>query len=350
MTYAVSPALGLEERNTDVIAIIEAIYRVDCDPETWLTGILRAAQPVMDQGLGLCAGTYNASAAELVVESFVNLGNPVGSSKRIAATSYEFTPEYVDAAFLGHVCEVGSKVVGWRDLPFVRENALAKWGIVDRIGINGLSNDCTGTILGVHLSERRSLTRAERRSYARIASHLGSAHRLRRCMRAGTAPADAVITAGGRIHHAEGAAKEKDALSRLSEAACAIDAARSRGGRGEEAALGKWPAMVAARWTLVDYFEGGGRRYLLARQNQPAAPGPDVLSDRERQVLSYALMGHHDKLIAYELGISDSTVRVLMHRSARKLGVRTREELLNLGRALLRDLRVANAMGQASSE
>jgi DNA-binding CsgD family transcriptional regulator len=32
-------------------------------------------------------------------------------------------------------------------------------------------------------------------------------------------------------------------------------------------------------------------------------------------------MGHHNKEIAYDLGLSDATVRVLMHRAAKKLGV-----------------------------
>jgi DNA-binding CsgD family transcriptional regulator len=45
-------------------------------------------------------------------------------------------------------------------------------------------------------------------------------------------------------------------------------------------------------------------------------------------VLQCAKLGHHNKLIAYELGIADSTVRVLITRAARKLGVRGREDLL----------------------
>jgi DNA-binding CsgD family transcriptional regulator len=337
--------------DADLISLVEAIYRVDYDPEGWLTNILEAAQPLMDQGLGLCAGTYDASTPQLAVEAFVNFANPPGSSDRVTATSHEFTPEFVEAAFLGHVCGIGSEVAGWNDLPFVRENALGAWGIRDRIGINGLSNDCSGTILGIHLPEQRSLTQAERRCYAKIAGHLGAAHRLRRRLRAGIAQADAVIGPGGRVEHAEGRAKEKAALLQLSEAGRAIGAARSRNGRQHpEAALAKWPAMVSTRWTLVDLFDHDGRQYLLARQNDPATPGPDLLTKRERQVVSYALMGHHNKLIAYELGISASTVRVLLHRSAQKLGVRTREEVVALARHTLRLLRAAGAATAGSGD
>ncbi len=59
-----------------------------------------------------------------------------------------------------------------------------------------------------------------------------------------------------------------------------------------------------------------------------AVPSPEALTDRERQVIRCAKFGHHNKLIAYELGISDSTVRVLIARAASKPGLRGRSELL----------------------
>jgi DNA-binding CsgD family transcriptional regulator len=336
--------------DADLIRIVEAIYRIGAAPSDWLSGILRAAQPLMDEGLGLCAGTYDASGPALKVEAFVNLGNPVGSSERIEATSYEFTPEYVDAAFLGHVCEVASQVPGWDDLPFVRDKSLLAWNIRDRIGVNGLTTDGSGTILGIHLPERRCLSPVERRCYAKIAGHLGAAHRLRRRLVQGMAPADAVLSPQGHVAHAENSAKGAEALSRLSFMARSIDHARSeKGRRNREAALNQWRAMVSGRWTLVETFETDGRRYMLARQNAPDAPGPDLLTTRERQILSYALLGHHNKLIAYELGISDTTVRVLLHRAARKMGVESREALLTLGRTMMAEMRTCAPGPQTDS-
>ena len=54
----------------------------------------------------------------------------------------------------------------------------------------------------------------------------------------------------------------------------------------------------------------------------------ELLSAREREVVQRACLGSHNKGIAYDLGLSHSTVRVLMCRAAAKLGVRTRGELL----------------------
>jgi hypothetical protein len=47
-------------------------------------------------------------------------------------------------------------------------------------------------------------------------------------------------------------------------------------------------------------------------------------------VATLAVLGQHNKLIAYNLGISHSTVRVLMARAARKIGARSRDVLIRL--------------------
>lgn len=54
----------------------------------------------------------------------------------------------------------------------------------------------------------------------------------------------------------------------------------------------------------------------------------DLLSKREREVVRRALLGDRNKVIAYDLGLADSTVRVLMRRAAAKMQVRSRRELL----------------------
>jgi DNA-binding NarL/FixJ family response regulator len=58
------------------------------------------------------------------------------------------------------------------------------------------------------------------------------------------------------------------------------------------------------------------------------------LSPRERQVLERAILGSENKVIAYDLGLADSTVRVLMRRAAIKLGARTRAGAIEAYRRL----------------
>jgi DNA-binding CsgD family transcriptional regulator len=62
-----------------------------------------------------------------------------------------------------------------------------------------------------------------------------------------------------------------------------------------------------------------------------------MLTDRERQVVLQAALGFSNKQIAYALGISHSTVRVLVARAAARIGARSRAALLS--HASLREMR-----------
>lgn len=90
-----------------------------------------------------------------------------------------------------------------------------------------------------------------------------------------------------------------------------------------------WLPRIESRWTLLD-MQTGGDAYVVARENQALAPGMDVLTERERQVVASAALGRSNKEIAYEIGVADATVRVLMSRACTRLGVRSRAELMNL--------------------
>ena len=96
-----------------------------------------------------------------------------------------------------------------------------------------------------------------------------------------------------------------------------------------------WRGLVCGRWRLVDHFDADGRRYVIATITEGDAPRrPGSMSEREYEVLSRAASGLTNKEIAMELGVAQSTVRVLVHRAARKLGTVDRAEALVRFRAL----------------
>jgi DNA-binding CsgD family transcriptional regulator len=137
------------------------------------------------------------------------------------------------------------------------------------------------------------------------------------------------VEAAYRVEASKDKARSKSALSSLQRSAAAMT--RSRGilhTSEPERAVDEWKGLIAAHWTLLDVCEKDGTKYLVARQNQMKTPGPNGLTDREREVVALAVAGHHNKLIAYNLGISHSTVRVLMSRAAEKLGAHSREDLI----------------------
>jgi len=72
-----------------------------------------------------------------------------------------------------------------------------------------------------------------------------------------------------------------------------------------------------------------GLHVLPSAQDPPAAPqGPDVLTPREGEVMELLQSGKSNAEIAQELNVSIETVRSHARRIYRKLGVKTRRELL----------------------
>jgi DNA-binding NarL/FixJ family response regulator len=81
---------------------------------------------------------------------------------------------------------------------------------------------------------------------------------------------------------------------------------------------------LPAGWELVAEYELEGARYAVIRSSGDT----NTLTSRERQVLARAALGQTNKVIAFELGVSDSTIRVLMARACARLGVKTRAEAI----------------------
>jgi DNA-binding CsgD family transcriptional regulator len=137
--------------------------------------------------------------------------------------------------------------------------------------------------------------------------------------RLGSAGVEARVHPSGRIGDAS--AEASAAREVLRRAVTDLDRARGRLRRSApEEALARWKGLVSARWSVVEEFDTLGRRYVLARRTEPTVVEL-ALSPRERQAAGWARLGHSNKLIAYEMGISASTVGVLLHRAAIKLGV-----------------------------
>jgi DNA-binding CsgD family transcriptional regulator len=100
--------------------------------------------------------------------------------------------------------------------------------------------------------------------------------------------------------------------------------------RDADDALIEWQSLVDGKWTLVDHFDTDGRRFLVARRNPPGGDTHASLSVDEARAAGFRAMGHPLKLIAYELGFSLATVSRLLRSAARKLGLESSQELVNL--------------------
>jgi DNA-binding CsgD family transcriptional regulator len=322
----------------DLIGVVEAAYHIEQSATAWLRGILGAARALIDDGLGVISYTYDASnPAALRLGTFVFEGISDEMAARVARVIRQTDGDYVRKSFLSLPCGTSGDVPGWGQQSGV-EQVGQDFGIRDFLTINGLNPSGHGCIVTAVLGKPMRLPARRRDTLTKVACHLAAAHRLRESLadsETRTAVAEAILGHDGKVHHAEGEARSKAALTRLQDSARAI--AKARGDlriRNPELAVDEWRGLIAARWTLLDLSEADGRRYLVARQNIPRARGPKELTEREREVVAFAAMGHHNKLIAYNLGISHSTVRVLMARAAGKLGAHSRDELIRRGRAV----------------
>jgi DNA-binding CsgD family transcriptional regulator len=320
------------------IDVMEAAYDMEPREQAWLQRIVQTSEPLLDEGLGVEAYTYDVSRADRVVIPSVARSHDLPMDERFIAVGIQATgPEYIRATYRSIQVETSSNTPGVAETP--TEGTLRAMGIEDMLGINGFDPSGIGAWLGAALPRRTTLKRAQRARYLRIAAHLGVAFRLRRRLasmevdRKAPWGADAVLSPRGALEHGEGDEVSR-ARERLRAAAVCIDRARGKRRRTEpDSALEEWLGLVDGRWSLVDKFDHDGKRYVLARRNEPRVGGLDALTERERAVAAYAGLGHTNKLIAHDLGIAHSTVRVLLARAAAKLGVRRRDQLVEAVRA-----------------
>jgi len=324
--------------NFDVLSIVEAAYRVELSDQLWLEGLASAARPALDEGFGLSVFEFHfrMGSHPQILQSWT-LGVPEDFAKLHPVIFASMGADVQQLPFLHGPCTSGSQMMGLRG-DFANNSLMQqyaqKFGVYDSIWITAA--EPTGWGCGLHSgrAQIRWASPSTRQRWARVATHLSAAVRLRRRERdfgerdqEQPGRAEAVLHPDGRVAHAEGPAREADAIAHLRQAVLTVERARGQR-RSDLGSLNEWQGLVDARWTLVDRFESDGRRYVVARENEPNPPGPAALTLRERQIVGYAALGHDNKVIAYDLGIVHATVRVLLSRAATKLGVKSRSALI----------------------
>ncbi|MCW5834251.1 MAG: LuxR family transcriptional regulator [Labilithrix sp.] len=315
----------------DLVSVLEAAYAVDRPEREWLQGLIDAIRPSVDAGLGIAAYVYDTNDRPFRVKSLLVDGCPVDEAG-IAMLNHESNDSFVRDSWIARSAMMASETPGYANHPGVR-GVLHPAGIRDIMVVNAIDPIGVGCWIGAPLPQLSTLEGTERERWNRVAAHLRSSLRLRLRLAAretseevGPAEAEAILTPAGKVEHLERAAEpERDALR---DAALGIVRARTEYRSEPERSLPSWKAMVRARWTLVDEFRRDGEHYIVARVNAMTTKPMSRLSERERQVVACLSMGQTNKEAAYELGLSHSTVRVLVARAFAKLGVDTRAALV----------------------
>lgn len=313
----------------DVIGLIERIYDPDVSPALWLDAVVKSAAQVLDFGDGVegyhvTVGPHGATAEEFAAFP----GDVAAARARFEQWRQGTSSEYQEFVHRLVPCGFGSELP-LEVLGRSAAHVLAPIGQTDVFGVNGLDASGRGCVVVAFASKRRGGAGPSIPVWTRLAVHLATGARLvrRRAVREAVAE-EAVLDPGGRVLHAEGRARSESARGALRRLAVDVDRARSASRRDPEQATQLWRALAAGRWSLVDRFDRDGRHFLVANPNEVEVPTRSPLTRREEQVVGYAALGHADKLIAYEMGLSAGTVATLLSRARRKLGVASRAELV----------------------
>jgi DNA-binding CsgD family transcriptional regulator len=324
---AVSP-----EKIGDFLA---AAYDFAAQDRAWLKAVMNAALLLGGWAVAAHAGIYDAFDAETFGTQngeLLNLSEVAGA--QILGGLALFTPGFLTRLFRSLVAHFH------RDFPSSEtgpmRDGMAACGLRDGLSVNGLDPSGKGAFFTLWSPRPIEVSPGERDLFRRLAHHLGAAHRVRRRLRESqpdrpvpdpTEGAEAILDAEYRVVHATGAACSPAARDDLVASAVARDRARAGGADAGESLRG-WRPLTRARWTLIDSFETGGGRHIVARENRGAVQGLAALTDRERQAVGYLAMGQSAKESAYALGISEVNVRQLLTQAEVKLGVPSRDELL----------------------
>jgi DNA-binding CsgD family transcriptional regulator len=305
-------------RQGDLVGVIEAAYRLDASESEWLGGLLDASKSCFEGGLGSLAFFYDARRYPPRVYGAQERDASTAIAEAAAATIAGLSNEYLDHVARKLYVGTGSEVPGFDEQPIVKE-VMHPNGAFDSININAYDPSGIGVWVGAPQPRVTKLSERRRAVLTRVGVHMATGLGLR--ARLAKSQVAAVLTPGGRVEHAQGDAELKAAREALREAAIAVDRARGKLRReAPDDAVGMWRARVSAQWTLVDQFESDGKRFVVARTNALPLESTDLLTAREQEVLALLMQGHSNKLIAYELGITASTVRVLAARATDKLG------------------------------
>jgi DNA-binding NarL/FixJ family response regulator len=105
-------------------------------------------------------------------------------------------------------------------------------------------------------------------------------------------------------------------------------AASALGGGDADRAVDVWRGLVDGQWSLVDRFDAGARRHLLAQRSSPGAAGHSGLTGRERLVVQHAARACPYKVMASELGLAVSTIGSDLSSALKKLGLCSQAELV----------------------
>ena len=327
---------GGVEMAWDWVSVLEASYSLESDERAWAARVLEATSGIVRGGASPHAFRYNYTSTQFVVTDVIRAG--AVDTPTAGPAPEKQRRERMSEVVIDLVYRAGNQMGSVSDLVLNEfPQLISNFGrihsgeIGDQIGMAAHSG--TGEAIGFSydFAQRASVDAAMQRRWARVASHLGAALRLRKVVKDFSLDGDqveAIFDSRGRLCDAKRLARKAPVRERLRSAIQLLDRARANAQRHEpDEALDLWEGLVEGRWSLVEHFDHDGRRFTVAIRNEPTHRDPRGLSQRERQVAEFVGLGQSGKQISYTLGLSHSSVTKYITSVQRKLGLASRAEV-----------------------
>ncbi|MFO0552041.1 MAG: LuxR C-terminal-related transcriptional regulator [Polyangiaceae bacterium] len=313
-------------------AVLESVYRVEQARADWIRGILEVLAPQLDRGLGVLAYSVDVSRPDAFETSdFQSVMTDANDARQRFDLWHSATPlEVKRKIHTFGACALGRELTRTADITEEQlDDTRAAHGYLEMFGLNALDPTGRGCTIAVPFMAKSGETDIRHRElWERLAAHIATASRLQTRLAGQDDVGDATLSASGKLEAIHPTTRQSAVQDALRDAAVAIDRARAKLRDDPSEVTRLWRSLTARRWTLVDRFDRGGRRYVIAFRNDARIPEAQALTEREEQVVRAVQLGHSNKLIAYELDLSPSTVATLLNRAMKKLGVATRVELI----------------------
>lgn len=192
-----------------VVDVVEAAYRLDGTDETWLSGLLERAGPLMDRGLGVFGYVYDLRApdpwanVEFVTTTVrSDVLAKLSAMTRLAPRSADL-PHAKSGPFGTASQAVGETPRQAKQNPVLRE-WLHPLGVRDVLGLNARDPTGLASMLVAPMPDYRRPTPAAVVRFGQVAAHITAGLRLRRTLdrEASDEDAEAIVDASGKVVHA----------------------------------------------------------------------------------------------------------------------------------------------------
>ncbi|MEM9728263.1 MAG: helix-turn-helix transcriptional regulator [Myxococcota bacterium] len=294
------------------VSFVEAAYDLQPNPSDWLHRLVESAHPLLDRGFGCVAAVITGAGRDsLRVPLTATSGHDSLECCLNAAMRQSALPS------IGPLIDRrrhGVRALAGRAQCAVHSHFRDTLGCDDVLEAWGVDAEARGVVFYAPSSASLELTPDEVDRWRALTSHVAAAYRIRRGLGL------AVPELSGKPEVSPRARCIRKASIRADETATVAEARNI----AEIAKLG----VMHGHWSMLDWFDANGRRFVLVRPNGPGARDPRALSVRERQVATYAAQGESGKIVGYRLGISAAHVSNTLRSAMRKLKVRTQAQLV----------------------